>query len=129
MAQKPEATIQEAEAKTKEILAKFDTNKDGAISLSEFQSFVSKDSDILKLLYSYGLISREDLRADFGGSEDMPECDSDLEQETQKARFERDERIERIKNGIEHTELPEEENDDFLDPRGVLVSRPAGGAQ
>jgi hypothetical protein len=40
---------------------------------------VSKDGDILKTLFNYGLISKEDLRPDFGGSEEMPDCDSDLE--------------------------------------------------
>jgi len=29
---------------------------------------VSKDPDILKLFYSYGIISKEDLRPDFGGN-------------------------------------------------------------
>lgn len=76
------------------------------------------------MLYSYGLISKEDLRftiiyililkifnlykcfrPDFGsGVDDMPECDSDLENEIKKAEEERDERAERIKNGIEHNE-------------------------
>ena len=56
------------------------------------------------MLHSYGLISKEDLRPDFGGSDDMPDCDSDLENELRKAEEERDERAERIKNGIEHTE-------------------------
>ena len=43
---------------------------------------VSKDSEILKTMFNYGLISQEDLRVDFGtGQEDMPDCDSDLENE------------------------------------------------
>ena len=34
------------------------------------------------MLYSYGLISKEDMRPDFGTGEDiMPEADSDLENE------------------------------------------------
>lgn len=40
----------------------------------------------------------------------MPECDSDLEFEIYKAMEERDERIERITNGIEHVEVHDEEN-------------------
>jgi len=35
----------------------------------------------------------------------MPEPDSDLENELNKAIAERDDRVERIKNGIEHTEI------------------------
>lgn len=88
----------------------YDTNKDGTISLKEFQSFISKDADILKMLYSYGLLSKEDLRPDFGnGNDDMPECDSDLENEIKKGEEERDERIERITNGIEHNQTYDEE--------------------
>lgn len=65
------------------------------------------------MLYSYGLISKEDLRPDFGsGVDDMPECDSDLENEIKKAEEERDERAERIKNGIEHNETNDEELND-----------------
>lgn len=36
MTSKEEATIQEAEAKCNDILKKYDKNKDGSISLSEF---------------------------------------------------------------------------------------------
>ena len=46
------------------------------------------------MLTSYGLISKEDLRPDFGTGEDMPECDSDLECEWKKAEADRDIRCE-----------------------------------
>lgn len=63
------------------------------------------------MLYSYGLISKEDLRPDFGnGNDDMPECDSDLENEIKKGDEERDERVERITNGIEHNQTTEEDD-------------------
>ena len=42
---------------------------------------MSKDPDILKTLFNYGLVTSEDLRMDFGGNEEYPECDSDLENE------------------------------------------------
>ena len=70
---------------------------------------MSKDPDIIKMLTSYGLISKEDLRADFGGSSEIPEADSDLEEELYKMNADRDDRIERIKNGIEHSYVTEEE--------------------
>ena len=73
--------------------------------MREFNSFISKDPEILKMLYNYGLISKEDLRPDFGTGEDMPDADSDLENEIMKANQDRDERVERIKNGIEHNEV------------------------
>lgn len=115
MCGKEEASIQLAEMKTKEILQKYDVNKDGTIQLNEFQSFVSKDSDIIRTLQSYGLMSKEDLRTDFGGGtdQDIPEADSDLEEEIGKADIDRDERIERIKNGIEHTYISAEEREKY----------------
>ena len=65
------------------------------------------------MLYTYGLISKEDLRPDFGlGGDDMPDCDSDLENEIKKGEEERDERVERITNGIEHNEVYEDETND-----------------
>ena len=70
---------------------------------------MSKDPEILKMLTSYGLISKEDLRSDFGGSSEVPEADSDLEEELDKMNADRDDRIERIKNGIEHSYVTEEE--------------------
>jgi hypothetical protein len=86
MSQKGECTIQEAEQKAEEILRKYDTNKDATISLKEFQSFISKDSDILKMLFTFGIISTEDMRIDFGGADygEMPDPDSDLEKEVFK---------------------------------------------
>lgn len=73
------------------------------------------------MLHNYGLISKEDLRPDFGGSEDMPEADSDLENEIFKALEERDERIEKIKNGIEHTEVYEDDVDENLQKKKKIV--------
>jgi WD40 repeat protein len=50
--------------------------------LSEFQSIVTKEKMILQTLKDYGLIKSYDLRSNFGGeSADLPECDSDLENE------------------------------------------------
>lgn len=67
------------------------------------------------MLHSYGLISQEDLRPDFGNSstmgDGMPECDTDLENEIRKGDEERDERVERITNGIEHNEVYQDEEE------------------
>ena len=62
MSLRGEYSIIEAEKQAENLLNKYDTNNDASISLSEFQSFVSRDQDILKMLLSYGLISLEDLR-------------------------------------------------------------------
>ena len=49
--------------------------------LSEFQSIVTKERMILQTLKDYGLIKSYDLRSNFGQANDLPECDSDLENE------------------------------------------------
>ena len=87
MTSKGECTIQEAEAMAEEILKRYDTNRDANISMKEFHSFVSKDPDILKMLLSFALISKEDLRFNFGmqGLE-IPDADSDLEAEIYKSK-------------------------------------------
>lgn len=66
MCNKGECTILEAEEIASDLLRRYDTNKDASISLKEFYSFVSKDPGILRMLLSYGLVSREDLRFNFG---------------------------------------------------------------
>ncbi|EGR31702.1 hypothetical protein IMG5_103460 [Ichthyophthirius multifiliis] len=119
MSSKPEVSIQEAEALTNQIINKYDTNNDKSISLHEFQSFISKDLDILKLLLSYGLISKEDLRPDYGGNTDVPETDSDLENEQNKASIDRDERVEMIKEGIEHVFSFQEQYAEFYEKQEV----------
>lgn len=115
MCKKPEATIQQAETKTLDILKKYDTNKDGEISLKEFQSFVSKDPEILRYLTTYNLIAHDDLRPDFGGGEGeaIPDVDSDLEAEIKiKDNGNINPMAERIKSGIEHTHKSKFEEDD-----------------
>ena len=56
MIKKGPPTLLEIQKKSEEILEKYDFNKDGCISLKEFQSFVTKDPDILQCLYHVGLI-------------------------------------------------------------------------
>ena len=77
----PPPKFSDIQKKQKQIIAKYDFNKDGCIGLKEFQSFVTKDPDILKCLYYYGLISQDELKEDFGSGGFVPECDSDLENE------------------------------------------------
>lgn len=59
---------------------------------------------IHKALYNLGLISKH------GGGEEMSEWDEELEEEGKKQSADFDERIERIKNGIEHNEGNEKED-------------------
>lgn len=86
---KGECTIQEALGYANIILERYDTNGDASISMKEFYSFVSKDPDILNILLSYGLISLQDLRFNFGEPPKgfpIPEADSDLENEIYKSK-------------------------------------------
>ena len=120
MCKKPEASIQQAETKTLDILKKYDTNKDGEISLKEFQSFVSKDPEILRYLTAYNLIAHDDLRPDFGGGEGemIPEVDSDLEAEVRiRENINITPMAERIKSGIEHNLKGKNDDEDLLAPK------------
>lgn len=57
------------------------------------------------MLLSYGLISLEDMRFNFGLiNEGIPDADSDLENEISKSKIRREERYENIKLGVEHTQ-------------------------
>ncbi|EGR30612.1 hypothetical protein IMG5_127930 [Ichthyophthirius multifiliis] len=96
-----ELKIEEAVKIAEHIHKKYYENQEQNISLSEFQSIVSKDEDIIKLLFNCGLISKEDLRLDFGGSKGIPDADSDLEIEINKYQQVQDDTYEKIKQGIE----------------------------
>lgn len=63
------------------------------------------------MLLGFGLISREDLRTDFGESkpDSYPEPDSDLEIEMSRDDYEMTEDQEKILNGIEHKFINEQE--------------------
>lgn len=63
-----------------------------------------KDPDILQLFFNLGFITKGELSLEDNDYEDM---DTDLESEINRRFWERDERIERIKNGIEHNETKE----------------------
>jgi microtubule-associated protein-like 6 len=107
MAGKPSPTLKEMEIKATEVLNRWDTNKDGQISLKEFKSFVTKDPDILKMLVNYGLATKDDFRPDFGGSGDIPDCDSDLEDETSR-KLDRHENKDMLKHGMEENLVEKE---------------------
>ena len=111
MAGKKAPTIDEIEKKANEVMSSSDVNNDKKISLPEFKSYITKNKDILGALWSFGLVSKDDLRPDFGGSlkeDDLPDNDSDLEKETDNEKFERDEQFEFKKEG---TDIDEEDKD------------------
>jgi len=75
--------------------------------LTEWRKLFLEDMTVIKMLYYYGLISR------YGGGEEIPEYDDHLDEELRKANEGKDERIERIKNGIEMKILEEDEKLDM----------------
>ena len=104
MTKQPAPTIEELEKKTDEVMRSADVNNDKKISLQEFISYLTKDKDMLSVLNSYGVLSKDDLRPDFGGAEEgkeLPDCDSDLENETSNTQVDRDDKTVRRKAGIE----------------------------
>jgi len=104
MAKEAPPTIEEVEKKTDEVMKSADVNNDKKISLAEFKAYTSKNKEILSMLSYYGVITKDDLREDFGGAEDdkeMPDCDSDLEKEVNADKWDRDEKTANIKSGVE----------------------------
>ena len=105
MAKEKPPTIEEIEKKVDEVMKSADINNDKKISLPEFISYATKSKDVLKTLDYYGVLSKDDLRTDFGGSADLPDCDSDLENEVNNKDWVRDENIEKRKKGIDFNVL------------------------
>jgi len=62
---------------------------------------VRGDPDVKEYLFSMGFMGKAEMEL---GNEDLDDCDSDLETEMDRKNMERDERIERIKLGIEHND-------------------------
>eukprot|EP00831_Metopus_contortus_P052040 TRINITY_DN4369_c0_g1_i3.p1 TRINITY_DN4369_c0_g1~~TRINITY_DN4369_c0_g1_i3.p1 ORF type:complete len:218 (-),score=52.77 TRINITY_DN4369_c0_g1_i3:136-789(-) len=64
------------------VMKSSDANNDKRISMYEFLSYITKNKDFLTFLKKFSLISKDDLRMNFGGEkEEIPDCDSDLERE------------------------------------------------
>lgn len=55
---------------------------DKGLSMVDFLRYATKSKDLLKILSAYDMITKDDIRPSFcGPSEDLPDCDSDLENE------------------------------------------------
>lgn len=106
--ERPDPTEEEVNERVKSILKKWDhQDNDGKLSLEEWVTMLRKDPDVLKMQYEYGFITKADATI---GETDYDDMDSDIEAETERKYKERDERKEKIKNGIEHTETTEEDH-------------------
>lgn len=62
------------------------------------------DPDIKEYLFHMGFINKTEMDLN---NKDYADCDSDLEVEMDRKNMDRDERIERIKLGIEHNDADE----------------------
>ena len=76
-------STEDVERVVQNVMSLSDSNNDKKISLPEFMHCITKNKEILTFLRSYSLISKDDLRPNFGqmGELEVPECDSDLELE------------------------------------------------
>lgn len=74
-------SILDIEKKIDSILKKFDLQDTQHLTLHEFQSLVSKDTEILQLLKSFRLVSTDDLREVMEDENATIECDSDIDAE------------------------------------------------
>ena len=74
-------TIAEIDKKLTNILTKYDLQNLQNISLTEFQSLISKDNDILQLLKGHNFVLSDDLREIMEDEKAIVQCDSDLDEE------------------------------------------------
>lgn len=70
---------------------------------------MTKDPDVLFVLFNLGLVNKDEMTIEETNYNDI---DSDIEIEMERRLLPRDERVERIKNGIEHT-VAAQESDEF----------------
>ena len=94
-------SMEDLEDHANRVFGKIDTNSDSYISLVEWLSFITKDSEAIEVLEKLQLISEDDKRENWG-PEDEVEVDSDLENETSKRDWNRSNLQERVKEGIEY---------------------------
>jgi hypothetical protein len=94
-------SIQEIEQKTNEFFKESDLNCDNIISLKEFKSYIKKDKQILEVLVSFGVAKSEDLGTDFGAGEDVPDVDSDLDEECHPKGLQNDDKHNGVKDGVD----------------------------
>jgi Ca2+-binding EF-hand superfamily protein len=74
-------SISDVEKKLNAILAKHDMAKLEEITLKELQTLCSKDPTILSFLEGFNLLHSDDIKDYVDLSSQIPECDSDLEEE------------------------------------------------
>jgi microtubule-associated protein-like 6 len=79
---------------------KWDLDRDNGLEYEEYYKMMTKDPDVLSVLFNLGLVNKDEMTIEETNYNDI---DSDIEIEMERRLLPRDERVERIKNGIEHT--------------------------
>lgn len=92
--------IKEIEKETDDFFASADLNNDNKITLKEFKSYLKKNPTVLNILMNFNIAKKEDLGTDFGGG-NLPEVDSDLENEINPPELNRDAKISKAKQGVD----------------------------
>ena len=83
MLKKQEPICQNEEQLALEIMKQSDVNSDRKITYYEFVSYLTTNKDVLIFMYHFNMVSKDDLRPNFGlaDNNELPDCDSDLEHE------------------------------------------------
>lgn len=68
-------------------------------SFEEYMAMIKKDPEVLKLMFLLGFANKDEMTIE---ETNLNDIDSDTENEMERRFLPRDERIERIKSGIEH---------------------------
>ena len=92
--------IKEIEKETDEFFTQADLNSDNKINLKEFKRYLKKNPVILNILMNFNIAKKEDLGTDFG-SGDVPEWDSDLENEINPPELKIKGKVTQAKQGVE----------------------------
>lgn len=100
MSKKDPPKIKEIEKETDEFFTQADLNSDNKITLKEFKRYLKKNPVILNILMNFNIAKKEDLGTDFGGG-DVPEWDSDLENEINPPELKRKGKVTQAKQGVE----------------------------
>lgn len=93
MAKKDAPKIKDIEKETDNFFASSDLNNDNKITLKEFKSHLKKDPTILNILMNFNIAKKEDLG--------MCEYDSDLENEINPPELNRNDKVSKMKQGVE----------------------------
>jgi WD40 repeat protein len=120
---KPPPSINDIKKMTDAFFDKADTNKDNAISLKEFKTYIKTDAQILEVLLSSGQVHKEDLGTDFSGADQsIPQVDEDLDDEINPKGLKNSLKKQRMKEGLDFNEPKDEFAEDDMEEADQFMS-------